>query len=68
MVYFGSVGSHLLSLGLPDTVDYFVTGDATTPPALQHTVAEQLVRLGDVGMFHYRPARFSEKEVLQVQG
>ena len=66
MVYFSGGGSHMLTLGLPDTVDYYVTGDATTPASLQFAMSEQLVRIGDIGIFHYQPADVEEPEVFQV--
>ncbi len=56
------------TLGLPDTVDFYVVGDAVTPEVAQSSMAEQIVRLGDLGAFHQRSRSPSERDVVQVRG
>lgn len=48
---------HTLTLGLPDSVDYYVTGDSSASAggdgsgaALHHQILEQVVRIGDTGL------------------
>jgi hypothetical protein len=67
IVYYGGGGSHTMTLGLQDTVDYFVSGDAVSPPSLQASMNEQVVRLGDIGIFLCRPSAVQEKERHQVR-
>ncbi len=67
MVYFSGGGSHTLSLGMPDTVDYYVTGDGAAPSGLQANLNEQIVRIGDIGIFHFRAEDVLEEETYQVE-
>lgn len=48
LVYRGAQG-HMQSTGMPNTVDYWLTGDRNTPRAAQSWMNEQLVRVGSVG-------------------
>lgn len=48
---------HTLTLGLPDSVDYYVVGDSSasaggdgTGAGLHHQILEQVVRIGDTGL------------------
>lgn len=42
MVYWGDGASHTMSLGMPDTVDYYITGDDVSPANLQDVMCEQV--------------------------
>lgn len=62
MVYMAGGGSYTLPLGNPDSVDYYISGDSSSPPSLAHQVTEQVVRLGDIGIFAPRIPTPSEED------
>lgn len=57
VAYWGVERQHTLSLGLPDTVDYYVVGDEVAEDKMQESMAEQVVRLGDLGVFFSPPRK-----------
>lgn len=59
----GGESASALTLGLPDTVDYYVVGDASSPPNLQAELVEQGVRLGGLGYFFPRLRDLTPREV-----
>lgn len=46
--------AHTLTLGLPNSVDYYIVGDNGAADAIQDQMAEQVVRLGDTGVYFQR--------------
>lgn len=66
IVYWGSGTSHTASLGLPNSVDYYVVGDFLASANLDARMAEQTVRLGAMGVFFTRLPRISEAEYLEA--
>jgi tetratricopeptide (TPR) repeat protein len=60
----GAEGAHTLTLGLPDSVDYLVVGDGAAEPRIQDGMQEQVVRLGDTGVFFTPPAPLTDAERL----
>ena len=67
VVFMGGGGSHALSLGAPDTVDYYITGDHPSPHAMQDNFSEQVVRVGDIGIFSPRVAFPTEEQRFEVR-
>jgi predicted O-linked N-acetylglucosamine transferase (SPINDLY family) len=65
IVYRGATG-HTQSTGLPNTVDFYVTGDTITPQKIQNLMAEQLVRIGETGDHYAWPDMPSQEEHLAV--
>jgi len=59
----GGESASALTLGLPNTVDYYVVGDASSPPTLQAELVEQGVRLGGLGYFFPKLRDLSPREV-----
>lgn len=58
----GSDKAHTLTLGLPDSVDYFVVGDGASDDKMQEQLLEQGVRLGEIGTYFTKLVPVSAEE------
>jgi len=63
IVLWGGESASALTLGLPNTVDYFISGDHSSPPKLQNELVEQNVRLGGLGYFFPKLRTLTPKEI-----
>ncbi len=62
----GGETAGLLTLGLPNSCDYFVTGDDISPDGTQKELLEQSVRLGGLGTYLPKMRPRTPKEVADV--
>jgi predicted O-linked N-acetylglucosamine transferase (SPINDLY family) len=66
VVVMGAGSGHLQTQGLRDSVDFMVLGDGETPSQAQDLVAEQVVRLGDIGTFFAPMAPVTRAEMFNA--
>lgn len=62
----GAGSGHFQTQGLPHSIDFLVIGDGEAAAAAQDHVAEQLVRLGDVGTFFAPIAAVTRAEMFNA--